>query len=177
MTESQVVSRRGARRRVPTAAREAFLEALAAGWSVTHAAERAETNRQRFYELRAADDAFAEEWDGAIELGTQMLEDELRRRALDGWDEETFNGEGKLVRRLRRYSPHDLVTLLKARRPEQYRDNVATAKVEISGRVELAADYRPTTLADVIAFAQLHRLDDVVDGEAVEADPELEPGS
>jgi len=53
-----------------------------------------------------------------------MLEDELRRRALDGWDEDTFDGEGKLMRRVHRFSSSDLLTMLKARAPDRYRDNV-----------------------------------------------------
>jgi hypothetical protein len=41
---------------VSVKARAAFLEALAAGWSVTHAAQRAGVARQRLYERRDADE-------------------------------------------------------------------------------------------------------------------------
>jgi hypothetical protein len=102
-------------------AREAFLEALAAGWSVTHAARRAVVDRQRFYELRDADEAFADQWDEALEAGTHVLEDEALRRAVEGYDEDTVDGGGNLIRRVRRYDSALLQTLLKGRLP-RYRE-------------------------------------------------------
>jgi hypothetical protein len=47
---------------IPPKARERFLGALAAGWSVTQPAERGGHARQRFYELREHDEAFAAAW-------------------------------------------------------------------------------------------------------------------
>jgi hypothetical protein len=106
-----------------------FLKHLAAGWSVTAAANEAGVDRRRFYEFRADDEAFAAAWDEAWERGSDVLVDELHRRAL-GYDEETWDGEGNLVRRVRRYSDPSLIAALKARRPEEYRDNM---RVEHSG--------------------------------------------
>lgn len=107
-----------------------FLEALAEGWSVTKAAGLAGVDRRRLYEQRDQDEEFASAWAEAVELGTDALEDELRRRSIDGYDEETFDGKGELVRRVRRLSPQDLITALKARRPEVYREN---QRVELTG--------------------------------------------
>lgn len=164
------------RKSVRPAQRETFLEALRAGWTVRHAAQHAGFHHGRAYELRGSDETFAEAWDEALEVGTQVLEDELRRRAVDGWDEDQYDGEGNLVRRVRRYSPALLIFSLKARRPDVYRDN---ARVEVTGAnggaIELDAGYRPTTLADVLALARdlgLAGADDELDGEAVE-DAEL----
>lgn len=124
-----VPGKRRRRQRRPTLAeRDAFLVALADGWSVKSAAEKAGADRHRFYELRSDDEAFAEQWTEAYESATQMLEDELRRRSVEGWDEDTFDGDGKLLRRVRRMLPHDLHLQLKARRPETYRDS---ARVEV----------------------------------------------
>lgn len=106
---------------VPANARTGFLEALAAGWSVTHAAGRAGVPRQRFYELRDVDEPFAEQWDEALEAGTHVLEDEALRRAVEGYDEDTIDGDGKLIRRVRRYDSALLQTLLKGRLP-RYRE-------------------------------------------------------
>lgn len=118
------------RRSVTAAQCATFLEALAAGWSVTKSAGLAGTDRRRLYEQRDQDEEFASAWAEAVELGTDALEDELRRRSIDGYDEETFDGKGELVRRVRRLSPQDLITALKARRPEVYREN---QRVELTG--------------------------------------------
>jgi hypothetical protein len=170
---------------VPAEARDAFLEALAAGWTVKHAADRTGINKRRFYEVRDADESFADAWTEALEQGTEVLEDELRRRAVEGFDEDTFDGEGKLIRRVRRYSPALLIFSLKARRPEQYRDN---AVVQVTGPgggpVQLDAGAQPATLTDMIRLAgELGVLDrlgysrEAIDGEAVEDAPlELEEG-
>src|SRR6266545_4152345 len=113
------------RRRRPTLTkpnREKFLKALALGWSVTHAAGLAGRSRQRFYELRECDEAFAEAWAQALDAGTDILEDEGRRRAVDGFDEAVFQ-KGELVGHVRRYSDILLALLLRARRPAIYRES------------------------------------------------------
>src|SRR5437879_1751141 len=66
--------------------REQFLSALAEGFSITHAARLAGSDRRRMYEARAADPQFAEEWADAWEQGSDRLEDALRQQAL-GYDE------------------------------------------------------------------------------------------
>ncbi len=88
------------RRRRPITAkgRETFLAALAAGWSVQAAADRAGWHRSRFYALRESDESFAQEWDEAIEAGCDVLEDALRVAASEGWDELTFDGKDVLIR-------------------------------------------------------------------------------
>ena len=104
-------------------ARATFLEALGKAYSVTHAVKLIGLSRQALYDARKGDEEFAGAWADAVETGTQVLEDELRRRALEGWTEDTHDGDGKLMRRVQRMSPQDLHTMLKARRPEVYRDN------------------------------------------------------
>lgn len=156
--------------------RDEFLAALSVGWSVAHAAKEAGTSRQRMYELRAADDAFAAAWDDALASGTEALIDEVRRRATDGVEEPVFQG-GKLVGHVRRYSDILLMFLVKQRDPS-FREN---HRVEVTGRdggpVEVQAGYEPPTLADMVRLARdLGVLDglgissaaEVVDGEAVE---------
>ena len=87
--------------------RALFLGALTEGASVTAACDRAVITRRTVYVWRAADPEFAAAWDDAIEAGTDALEDEALRRAKDKSD--TL-----------------LIFLLKARRPEKYKDRVST---------------------------------------------------
>jgi hypothetical protein len=145
------------KRRIAKKDRDRFLEALAAGWAVRHAAKLAGHGFQRWYELREQDEGFAVAWAEAIEQGTQRLEDEALRRAVDGYDEETFNGEGEMVRRVRRYDGALLQTLLKGRRPEVYREGAAvevkTPAVFVlesafarTGDIEVVAPERPLEL-------------------------------
>ena len=103
--------------------RKRFLEALADTGSVTKAAVVAGTSRTRVYELRKVDPAFAAAWAEAEDIAVDQLEDEARRRAVEGVPEPLVSA-GKLVRddngqpiTVRRYSDSLLTTLIKARRP------------------------------------------------------------
>lgn len=89
--------------------REKFLKALAEGDSATGAAEKAGLGRRTVYTWRKEDEDFEREWDAAIEAGTDILEDEAKKRAVEGSD--TL-----------------LMFLLNGRRPEKYRP-----KTQISG--------------------------------------------
>lgn len=181
MTVTPVPGQRLRRRpAVSQKARAGFLELLSCGWSITHAAERVGSHRNRFYELRDADEDFAAAWAHAYEAGTDVLRDEARRRAVDGWDEPVYQG-GQLAGHVRKFSDVLLIFELKRRDPS-YRDNFQ--RVELTGvnggPVELhaAAGYEPPTLGDMVRLAgELGVLEqlgyarvDVVEGEAVDAD-------
>lgn len=141
--------------------RETFLEAIAAGWSVRHAAERAGRRFQSFYEHRDKDEVFAAAWAEANEQGIQRLEDEALRRGVEGYDEKTYDGEDKLIRRVRRFDSALLQLRLKAARPELYRENAA---------VELKT---PAIFILQSAFGPTHD----IEAEAVESPPELPSGA
>jgi hypothetical protein len=79
------------------ARQQKFLEALAATGSVTTAVGAASTSRTRVYELRKADPDFANAWQDAEDTAADRLEEEARRRALEGVPEPLVTG-GKLVR-------------------------------------------------------------------------------
>jgi len=103
--------------------RKRFLEALADTGSVTKAAVVAGTSRTRVYELRKVDPAFAAAWAEAEDIAVDQLEDEARRRAVEGVPEPLVSA-GKLVRddngqpiTVRRYSDSLLMALIKAHRP------------------------------------------------------------
>ena len=117
--------------------RDAFLAKLSAGYSVKAAVAESAMSRAWFYRERFNDLAFAEAWDAALEDGTDTLEDEARRRAHDGV-EELIVTMGKIARdeagnalTVRRYSDSLLTLLLKARRPDKFKDRSAVEnKVE-----------------------------------------------
>lgn len=98
-----------------------------------------------FTGCRSSDDDFTRAWDEAIEGGTDRLEDEAFRRAHDGVAEPVISGGRQVVDAegaplvVRRYSDNLLVTLLKARRPERFKDRVS-ADFNASVKVGLDPD-------------------------------------
>ena len=100
-----------------------FVRALSETGSVSKAAALARTSRTRVYELRKVDPAFAAAWEEAEEIAADRLEDEARRRAVEGVSEPLVSA-GKLVRdddgqpiTVQRYSDKILLALMNARRP------------------------------------------------------------
>lgn len=76
--------------------------------------------------MRERDTAFAEQWDAAVEAGTDVLEDEALRRAKDGTNEPVFY-QGVRCGLVRKYSDTLLIFLLKARRPAKFSDRQSVA--------------------------------------------------
>lgn len=83
--------------------------------------EMAGLPRSTVYDWRHADQAFAQAWDAALELGTDALEDEAVRRAYHGTDKPVYQG-GKQVGTVREFSDTLLIFMLKARRPEKFKE-------------------------------------------------------
>lgn len=96
---------------------------------------------------------FHEAWEAALQIGNDYLEQEAQRRAVDGYNEPVVHkgiqafvrdaetGELELDAHgrpipltIRRYSDRLLEVLLKARRPEKFRENMKI-EAEISGGV------------------------------------------
>jgi hypothetical protein len=107
---------------------ERFLQALAETGIVSTAVEIAGTSRTRVYELRKRNPGFAGAWEEAEERAADALETEAWRRAVVGVQEPLVSG-GKVVRdddgqpiAMRRYSDTLMLALLKARRPERFKD-------------------------------------------------------
>ena len=73
------------------------------------------------YHYRQTDEEFGAAWDEALEEGTDRLEDEARRRAVEGCEENVYY-QGKIIDTKRNYSDTLLIFLLKGRRPEKYRE-------------------------------------------------------
>ena len=111
--------------------RTAFLSALAEYGNVTQAAKKAGVNRVYLYEVKAEDKAFKKEWEKAARYGALRLEDEARRRAIEGWEEPVWH-KGMECGTVRKYSDTLLIVLLKAHHPEKYAER---NKTEHSGTI------------------------------------------
>lgn len=95
---------RGAAKRLTPEKREQFLEALRRGLSVGGAASAIGFSRETVYRHASKDREFSKAWDDAQERGTDLLEDVATSRAVNEKDTTL------------------LIFLLKARRPDKYRD-------------------------------------------------------
>jgi len=124
---------------------ERFLAALADDANVRAACRTAGISRKSAYQRRGQDPAFAAAWQDALADACDDLEREAVRRARDGTDEpvlyqgepvgEWVNRAGRVVPEgtagarwvpltLKRYSDVLLIFLLKAHRPELYRESL-----------------------------------------------------
>jgi hypothetical protein len=109
--------------------RHQFLETLALTGNVVRSCRMASLPRQTAYDWRKAIPGFAEAWDDAKEMGTDALEDEAIRRAHQGLARKKFykgvpiidpeTGEQYVERE---YSDNLLMFMLKARRPDKFKD-------------------------------------------------------
>jgi hypothetical protein len=101
---------------------EPFLAALTRTGNVRLACRATGVPRATAYSHRSDSKAFTARWDEAIDDATDTLEAEARRRALKGALRPVYH-KGKRVGVIREYSDTLLIFLLKANRPEKYRDN------------------------------------------------------
>lgn len=116
---------------------QTFLSVLMEGWSPTRAAEVIGKPRQTFYNLRNINEHFASAWEAAEGAGTDRLEDEARRRGLEGY-EKPLSFKGQLTGdTVREYSDVLLMFMLNGRRPEKFRQNV-----KLDANVNVAASFR-----------------------------------
>ena len=103
--------------------RQAFLEGISQGLTPTKAAQRAQKPRLYFYHWRRMDHTFKVEWDDANEQGADLLEEEARRRAVNGVETPVYDKDGNLKYTKVEYSDTLLHTLLKAARPAKFRES------------------------------------------------------
>ena len=113
-------------------ARERFLETLRTTCNVTASAEAAGISRSRAYEIRSTDKEFAAEWLEAEEMATDALVAEARRRGVEGVDEPVYY-LGQQVGKVRKYSDRMLEILLKAHRPDQFKERIANEHSGLKG--------------------------------------------
>jgi hypothetical protein len=110
-----------------------FLAALSLGSTATAAAGASGVALRTFYDHKGSDPEFRDAWEEAYREGTELLEDEARRRGAEGWDEPVYY-QGRVVGHVRRYSDTLLMFVLKARDRARYSDK---SDVHLSGGVTL----------------------------------------
>lgn len=119
--------------------KRAMLAALRQLGNISQAAEAAGCSRSAHYLWLRTDPRYHAEVADAMEEAADHLEAEARRRAVEGTEEPVYY-QGKPVGAIRRYSDLLLIFLLKAARPEKFRERVehyAPERVEAYAR-ELA---------------------------------------
>ena len=97
----------------PPAWMERFLVLLSDYGNVSRAADGAGISRITAYKHRNTDPVFAAKWEAALELGIDGMEDEARRRAMT-------------------VSDTLLIFMLKAARPEKYRERIEQRTVTVT---------------------------------------------
>jgi hypothetical protein len=113
---------------------------------VRHACEAAGIGRTTAYEHRERHPDFALAWDEALEDACDLLEAEARRRALEGVEKPVY-WQGVVVGTIREYSDTLMTLVLKAHRPEKFRERHDT---RLSG-----PDGGPIRIAPVWDIAKL----------------------
>ncbi len=122
---------------------ERFLAAYRKNGNVSRSSETAHVTRRTVQLHRHSDPEFAKDMDDAQEEAGDALEQEARRRAVEGTLRPVYQ-QGKEVGQIREYSDTLLIILLQAARPDKYRANT---RVEHSG---VAGGPVPVAIREVI---------------------------
>ena len=130
-------------------AKVAFLSHFAQHGNVLHACREARIGRTTFYGWLKSDPRFAVIYAEATEDAVDVLEAEAKRRAVDGYTEPVYQG-GKQVGEVRKFSDNLLITLLKGKRPDVYRE-----RLDVNARLGLA----PTELSEILAEGRQRALE------------------
>lgn len=102
-----------------------FLEGYAKTGSVGRASLHAGVSRRTHLTWKAKDRKFAVAHEEALTIAVDQMEQEARRRGVEGVLDPVYYA-GREVGTIRRYSDILLIFLLKAARPEKYRDNYSS---------------------------------------------------
>jgi hypothetical protein len=130
-----------------------FLDSFRELGTVSAACIAAGIGRTTAYRWRQADEDFALAWHDLEEDTTDEMEREAYRRAVEGVPEPVFH-KGEEIATINRYSDTLLIFMLKARKPETYRERF---DVNHSGKV--ATPERPDlSKLDLEEAEQLTRL-------------------
>jgi len=136
-----------------TPKQQAFLEAFACGGSIRLAAESAKVSRRNHCRWLKCDPKYAEAFEVARESACQALEDEARRRAVEGVREPVYY-EGEVCGHRQRYSDVLLMFLLKGANPEKYRERAdVTHRGDKEHPIPVDMDLGAELLRKMIGFA------------------------
>lgn len=101
---------------------ETFLAVLRKGRTVASAAAAIGIARRTAFEWKADDPEFHKAWTDAVEEGTDRLEEEAHRRAVEGVPGRPWQSkEGDIVQ-IQEYSDTLMTLMLKGKRPHVYGD-------------------------------------------------------
>lgn len=109
--------------------KSAWLEVFELEGTVVAACKSTGVPRSTAYKWRQRDEAFALQWADVERATTERMEREAYRRAVEGVKRDVYH-QGQVVGAERHYSDVLLIFMLKARKPDMYRDNV-TVKQDI----------------------------------------------
>lgn len=122
-------------------AQETFLAEFKKRGIILRACESAKVGRRTVYDWIDNDPVFKEQYLDAREDATDALEDEARRRAHEGVNEPVYQG-GEKVGVIRKYSDRLLEMMMKAHRPDRFREQ----------HVHTGADGGPIVVRKIVTF-------------------------
>lgn len=129
-----------------------FLDTLRTTCNVTLACQAVGISSSTAYHHKRDDIVFAQRWEEALQEGIDLLEAKAHERAFDGVNEPVFY-QGCEVGLVRKYSDSLTMFLLKAHRPDKYRER-SEVKQEVSGALALNETARAARLAALLQLAQ-----------------------
>ena len=136
--------------------KENFIRSLAETGNATKAAQAAGITRTHAFDERKTDTDFAALWEAALDEAADGLEAEARRRAVEGVDKPVFfMGERRGA--IRVYSDSLLTLLLKAAKPEKYRERIDTTSGGAPSNHALAEAIAQIGTMDADALVRLHQ--------------------
>ena len=107
----------------PHIKKRAFLKAYSENGNIAQSAEITEIDRSTHYDWLNTDPDYKTAFIEAGEQAAERLEQEARRRAVDGVEKPVYQG-GKKVGTVKEYSDTLLIFMLKGIKPEKYKDRV-----------------------------------------------------
>lgn len=119
------------------AAQQKFLKAFARHGNVTRAAKAARVDRSTPYDWQEKNEVFAAAWESAKGEAADVLEAEALRRAVTGTRKGIYH-KGVLVATEKQYSDALLTLLLKANRPDKFRER---SSVDYNGKLDVGLKY------------------------------------
>lgn len=126
--------------RVMEKKKRAFLKALSEGMSISGSCAQASLSKRTIYDWRKADQAFAADWDQALDAGADALEDIATQRAV-GWKKPIYDGKGEITGYEHSHSDTLMIFMLKGRRPSKYAPRPDQAPVNLTVILQQIANH------------------------------------
>lgn len=161
MAKKKTAKKRGKSARTAHSKKERFLSAYEKFGNVCTAAKVAGIGRRTHYDWLADDQSYAAQFEDAQQQANAAIEEAMRKRAIDGWEEPVWH-KGKQCGVVRKFDSTLLIVLAKANMPEKYREN---HKVEMSGKVDIHKFLTSLTPDQMIELGETLMGDDADDAD------------